>query len=262
MSNVRRLALLTVFAAATGGIVGVVSIVLEDAAVTHVPREGAEVVPETADDAETANGSDTEPKADDLPAASETAVTRERVISLTQRIDSRDADERHTLALDLLRRGPAALPQARALRPESADGRDLQARLVAALQKMRALRRGGDYARLGEHLRLQLDLDAFATVVPEEYLHDERRDYWTAKLAADRGRAEGGLASDGEVALAELELARVRRDLGELDGAAYGELARRRLPELRVWIDSLRKRRDVPTARVQALDAQADRLEP
>lgn len=256
MSKVRRLALLTAFAAAIGGVAGVVSIVLRDVGTAPVDDPPAETVLPPA------NGSEASSSADERLAADENAVSAERVISMTQRIDSRDETERHALALELLRRGPAAIAQARALRPKGAEGRDLQARLVSALQKMRALRRGGDYARLEQHLRLRLDIDAFATVIPDERLREERLEYWTTALDAVRVRAARDVATDGEVALAELELARVRRELGRIDAATYAELAGERLPELRAWIDSLRDRRDVPPARVQALDEQAGRLEP
>jgi len=252
MRTIEKLALFTALAAALGAISGVVSVVLDDTAQTRRPEP-----PAAGEEFARENGG-AEALTDD--ALAEHVVTPERTRSLTQRIDSRDVHERHELALELLRRGPSAVAQAQALRPESKPGRALQLRIVDALQKMRKLRRGGDYVRLENHLRLRLDLDAFATVVPDEQLRAERLEYWQMALDAVRGRVAQDLATDGEVALAELELARAGRDLGRIGEAEYRALAQKRLPAVEGWIDSLRERRGVSAARVRSLEEQAQNL--
>jgi len=251
MKAFQRLALSTALAAALGGVVGVVSLVVSDG--TRRTSEPVNTTVREMDDVSDYLG-------DDEPA--EHVVTPQRTLSLTQRIDSDDVEERHELALELLRRGPSALAQARALRPQGRPGRELQSRIVDALQKMRALRRGGDYARLERHLRLRLDLDAFATVVPDDRLLTERLEYWRLALAAVRARAANKHANDGEVALAEIEFARAQRDLGQIDNAAYRAVKAERLSAVMELIALLRGRRGVPRARVEALEEQVTRLGP
>ncbi len=269
MRSAGQLALFSVLAAVIGGVAGSASLVLQDAD-TGVQQSAADsaVLARPPGDGQLGNGQPGIGQHADTSGGSATNTAGGGAglslshLSLTQRIDSPHAADRSELALELLRRGPVALAQARALRPTTTPGQRLQLRLVDALQKMTALRRGGDYARLEEHLRLRLDLDAFATVVPNESLRHERLDYWQHKLKAVRARSARAFATDGEVAFAEVELARVRSELGLIAVSDYRRVARRRLVAIDEWIDALRTTRGVSPARVQALEAQARRLRP
>ncbi len=255
----RTLLALTVCAAAIGAVAGVVVVVFS----SDAQRLPAEVAPDPA--VAGAGGVGCSPAPAARPGRDASAQTPPAVVAspgLTQRLDAGDAAVRHELALELLRRGPSALAQARALRPASEAGRALQARLIAALSKMRLLRRAGDYGRLPQHIRLRLDLDAFATVVPERLLLDERRAYWEREVDAVRARLAQGYAEPAEESVALLELALARRESGELDAASYVTQARRLLPAVDSWLDDRRASGRMAPAELTALEQQIARLRP
>lgn len=255
MSGLRSWIVLTVCAAAVGGLAGAVVVALRDPApVVRVDgrgaadpeREGAGSVPASPDTT--------------TDAASGGTSSAEVRRGLTARLDAPDAAERHAVALELLRRGPSALAQARALRPTSDEGIALHERLVLALDKMRLLRRANDYAKLPEHLRLRLDLDAFASVVPESLLLGERIAYWQRELESTRLRRESGYADPAEEALASLELALARREAGEIAAGAYSAEAAAALPEIEAWVARRREQAGVAPAEIADLEAQLARL--
>ncbi len=251
MASLRSALILSAAAIAFGGIAGAVSVALRGPAPMAPPAPPVTVRPSVQ--TEDAVGDDTPTR-----HARDRATTR----SLSARIDADDDDTRYRVAIELLRRGPDALPQVRALRPRSAEARELVHAMTLALQTLRDNARMTDHAKLSPSLRLQLRLQEFRRVVPEEYLVDERRSYWESRLAVESTRRDKGFGHEGELALAEVELARVQREMGELSSGDYAQVAAARLPVAWEWVDSLRGRRGVAIGTVQRYEEQLARLEP
>jgi hypothetical protein len=255
MSSVRTLLVLTACAAALGGLAGAVVIAVS----------GPEPAPADEAHESAATDGDGAPPPAEPPVADSSGRRRSPRApdpGLTQRLDAADADVRHALALELLHEGPDALAQARALRPTTEAGRDLQSRLVAALDKMLLLRRANDYPKLPPHIRLRLDLDAFASVVPESLLVEPRIAYWEKEIEAVRYRREHGRAHAAEESLAELELALARYEAGEIERPDYVQDAADRMPGIDAWLAELRGDPHRAPAQVRELEDQVARLRP
>jgi len=252
VSRARTFLVVAVCAAAFGGLAGAVAVALRDPPVRTAPATR----PDAGTGAPEVRPS-TPPTVDDGEPGSGSAPT-----GFTRRLDDPDPAVRHALALELLRRGPDALPQARALRPTTPEGADLQTRLVVALNKMKLLHRAEGWQRMGEHLRRGLDLHAFESVVPETLLVDERVAYWAREIDAVDVRLRRNLAEPGERSLAELELAFARLQGGRLGEDDYAAEATRLLPEIERFVGTRRADRAVAPAEVEELERQIARLRP
>ena len=250
-----RILLVSVGAAALGALAAVVLVTLREPLSVASVGSADPVTRRGARDGEAGTGVQA---VEDAPPEQDPETLR----SLSERISSADPAERQAVALEMLRKGPSALAQARALRPRGGAAKDLTARLVFALQAMRARRRATDYPKLPEDIQQELWLLDARTVVPDEALRAERERYWRAAVAARRRRHSEGEAHEGQVALAEMELALVRRELEQLSSADYAVLATEKLPHVEKWLAVLRQRRGVGPAEVQRYVSRLDALRP
>ena len=180
--------------------------------------------------------------------------------SLSALISSSDEQERLRTARAILRQGVAALPQVRALRPRTPEGEDLARNLVLALQKIQKNERHVDWSRRPPSVQMELRLMAFQIVLPEEMLLVERHEFWLAEVLVVRQRLKAGRATDGQLALVEIEFARVRRELGEIDAAGYAEVVDQRLATASAWVSGLHKQKSIPPARISRYQEQLARL--
>lgn len=187
---------------------------------------------------------------------------RARAGGRTTRIDPKivaaleDPEEsvRLDAALTLLRLGPSRLSDMYVLEPRRPEARALLSRVEEALGVLDRIERGVDYADLPEENRLEVRLKYWSRAVPPEKLRDERLAYWTLRVAGDPERLRLRAIEPGEARWHELELARVRRELGRIDDAEWRRLLDERLPEVRAWVASLRTRSDVPPSRAAEIE--------
>ncbi len=179
---------------------------------------------------------------------------------LSAAISADDPARRNEVALELWRRGPDALTQARALRPSTVAGQELQMRLVDALRRLRLQRRATDHAKLPLHLRLRSELDLAATVVPEELLVEERRACAQAAVDYLGPRADPGGASGIELQLARLELLVAERDAGRLDAAAAATRAAQALESAQSMLARMRADPDRDVELLTRSEARLTRL--
>jgi len=103
-------------------------------------------------------------------------------------------------------------------------------------------------------------LKHWGRAVPPELLRDERRRYWELRVEGDPERLRLRSIEPAEARWHELELAKVRRELSEIDDAAWRALLDAHLPEVRAWVESLRTRREFSPARAAEIAAAVDAL--
>ncbi len=180
--------------------------------------------------------------------------------SLLGRLDSSDPERRHAAAYGLLTKGAKSLGTIKDLHARTPEARDTLKRLRAAIEKLEIVKKTTDYPKQSTEVRLGLRLATYLTVVPEHLLRKERVAYWTEKLDQDRLRIELGRGTDAEADVTRLELARVRRELGEVSDEEWLALQEELLPAAVKWVQSMRTRRDVSSARLRRLEEQLDRL--
>lgn len=180
---------------------------------------------------------------------------------LGRRLSSEDPEVRYTTVLELLRSGRAGLRRLEGVNPPTRAGQLLVARAHESLRDLVANESHASHARLPEVSRMELRLRAFARVVPEAWLREERLAYWNARLELEQRRVEGGGGTEGEVALARLERDRVLVELGRLELEEFRRLGVELHADASRWVESLGARRDVPPARVAELRESLARVE-
>lgn len=168
-------------------------------------------------------------------------------------LSSPDVAVRHAALREVMSAGRRGLRRLERASPPTADGQRLVALAHPALDDLVRNREHPSYARLPEVSRLELELRALASVLPEDELRPERAAYWSARVdALERLEAAGG-GHPGELALARIERDRVRLERGEVTADAWRELATSGRADVDAWITSLAERRDVPPSRVAEL---------
>jgi hypothetical protein len=179
---------------------------------------------------------------------------------LVAALDGEDETARRAAALALLRLGTGRLDALHELRPERPEARALLARIEEALGTLALIEAGQDWPKLSEEDRLSVRLKYWGKVLPEADLREERLAYWRSCVATDVRRLAKGSIAPGEAKWHELELARVRREAGEIDDAEWRRIRDAGIDEVRAWAASLRGRRDVTPARAAEAEAAAARL--
>jgi hypothetical protein len=254
--------LATVVAAALGGVLAVAAVMLgpQRAQVEPPPPPAEQRKERRRSSADVRRRADAERPATrrDRAAAGARAA---RDPELERRLSAPDERTRLLAARDLLREGTGALVRLRAVEPATSEGQALVGQVERVLADLALNERASGYGRLTEDSRLELRLEHFARVLPEELLREERRHFWQRRVETDRLRVERGAALDGELALSELELGRLQLELGELDPAGYAALRAARMGAARAWVEAQRTRRDVPPAVALRQQQQLERLE-
>lgn len=260
MATLRRnLLLATVPAGALGALLAVLAATLTEPASTSEPPEAVRGTPE----APSGDGGVDAPSDADPPEPPRKRDRPGGLRSRRSRIDPRlvaqleDASEEVRLraAVELLRLGPSRLHDMYVLEPKRPESRALLSRVEEALGVLDQIEKGTDYGELPEENRLEVKLKHWGRAVPPELLRDERRRYWELRVEGDPERLRLRAIEPGEARWHELELAKVRRELGEIDEAVWKTLLDTHLPEVRAWADSLRTRREMSPARAAEISA-------
>jgi hypothetical protein len=260
-SVARTMALLTLPAAAVGALAG---LVLRDVA----DDPNAQPAPLAAAPDRTEGGRP--PRRERPEPGSRRAGSTRRVVgnapdgvrpldpSFAARLSSPDEDVRNACALELLRAGTSQTAAIDLLTPTTPEGVKLRDAIVNSLTVLAMNESGGNWEMLSEQGRLEVRLKYFAKVVPESSLRDERKRFWAVRVAGDADRLATGAIEKGEAAWAVLELARVRRELGEVGQDEWLKLRAERIGALRAWAASLaaepRTRRDEVRAVTESLE--------
>ncbi len=254
--------LLTVGLAAAFALVAVVVTVTlspGDLPTEEPPPRAPSVAPDARDTGVRGDGPEPVHERDTAPAG-ETPRAPSRTKRLADELSSPDASKRLLAAREILREGVAGLHLARAVQPKTEEGRRLLADVELALDGLRINKKAAAYRGDPPEVAMQLELEACASVLPQELLKEQRRDYWAVKVENDTKRVAKGVLSETLLMLDELELAKARSELGEITGEELEAVFEPRLRRVESWVSGMSRRSDVPPDKLRRYVEQLDRL--
>lgn len=92
-------------------------------------------------------------------------------------------------------------------------------------------------------------------------LAKDRRRYWEICVEGDARRTADGTVRPGEAAWHALELARAKRDLGEIQEVEWTRLRDASIGDVRAWVRELAARKDVARTVVEPVEQALARIE-
>jgi len=201
------------------------------------------------------------------PAAVSRLVVRARKGGRTEReqlarlLASPDPDVSYPTALQLMLQGPSVLTTLKALNPATDAARKLVGEMISSLEQLGAVQTTKVWPTLWDDKRLELQLQAFEKVIPEDYLTEQAEEFYAAKVASDRKRFEMGHIQEGELFLTEVLLAGERVRQGKLDGSELAGLMKARGGTIRTWLKDVKQSNRFAGRRWQLLHDRFDALQ-
>jgi len=180
---------------------------------------------------------------------------------LARLLASPDPDVSYTTALQLMLQGPAVLTTLKALNPATDAARKLVKKMISSLEHLGAVQTTKVWPTLWDDKRLELQLQAFEKVIPEDYLTEQAEEFYAAKAASDRKRFEMGHIREGELLLTEVLLAGERVRLGKLDESELAGLMEARGGTIRSWLEGVKQSNRFAGRRWQLLHDRFDALQ-
>jgi hypothetical protein len=201
------------------------------------------------------------------PAAVTKLVVRARKGGRTEReqlahlLASPDPDVHFTTALELMLQGPAVLTTLKALDPATDAARQLVGKMITSLEHLGAVQTTKVWPTLWDDKRLELQMQAFEKVIPEDYLTEQAEEFYAAKAASDRKRFDMGHIEEGELFLTEALLAGERVRQGKLAGSELAGLLEARGGTIRTWLKDVKQSNRFAGRRWQLLHDRFEALQ-
>jgi len=224
----KAVVLTAILAAVTGTVAALVAVVLSPEAPPPGPVDGDP--PHVTDPVEPT------PPPDDPPQPVPGPGGAVKPGGLNARLSSDDEAVRYAAAKELLARGPGAISVARALSPTTSEGRVLADQVVLSLQYLKRLHETPRWKDLNRDTRLELRLKHWSRVLPSDRLRDERLEFWTARTKTNPQRVAIRAITPEQAAMAELELLRVRVELGDATREEYVAMRDERMDGILKWL--------------------------